>query len=88
MRTGCGDKSGRYLVILEMPEKFVREMIADWLAASKAYAGTWDMRDWLDKNGEKIILHPATGRLVSKILGEVGHSFSRFPIPTDTAKCF
>lgn len=40
---------------LPMPDTYVREMVADWMGASKAYTGSWDMTDWLDKNLPRII---------------------------------
>lgn len=56
---------------LPMPEKYVREMVADWMGASRAYTGSWDMRSWLDKNLPKMRLHPETRRLVNLVLSEV-----------------
>lgn len=46
--------------IMMMPHRYVKEMVADWLGSSKAYTGSWDMRDWLNKNLPKIKLHPQT----------------------------
>lgn len=60
---------------LEMPETYIREMIADWLGASRAYTGSWEMSDWLLKNLPKIKLHPLTRRKVHNVLTELGYFF-------------
>lgn len=61
---------------LPMPEPVVREMIADWLGASRAYDGEWPRRraawDWLQKSyPHKMRLHPRTILLVEKVLQEI-----------------
>jgi len=47
---------------IPMPAKYVREMISDWLGASRLYTGSWDMLDWLDTNISTIkkYMHPET----------------------------
>ena len=51
---GNGESSD--LKPLEMPEWAVREMVADWMGASRAYEGKWPDRDWpwLHENWPKI----------------------------------
>lgn len=39
---------------LPMPETYVREMVADWMGASRVYTGSWDMTEWLKKNLPRI----------------------------------
>ena len=39
---------------LPMPKTYIREMVADWMGASKGYTGSWDMTEWLDKNLPRI----------------------------------
>ncbi len=60
---------------LAMPEKFVREMIADWLGASRAYTGFWpeslEAWSWLHQARPKIRLHASTADLVDEILENV-----------------
>lgn len=60
---------------LPMPEHFVREMVADWLGASRAYEGkypkTFEEWEWFEKNFNGIRLHPASRTLVIKILCRV-----------------
>jgi hypothetical protein len=53
---------------LPMPEVYIREMIADWLGASMAYTGSWDMQEWLAGNLEKKRLHPDTRIAVIDLL--------------------
>lgn len=46
---------------LEMPMRFVREMLADWEGAGRAIVGqNSNMPAWYMANRHKIILHPAT----------------------------
>jgi len=53
---------------LSMPEEYVREMVADWMGASKTYTGSWDMSGWLTKNLPRMQLHPDTLDLVRTVL--------------------
>lgn len=55
---------------IEMPEKYVREMIADWMGAGRAYTGSWDITEWLNKNLSRIRVHPNTRRLLNDLLLE------------------
>lgn len=63
--------------VLPMPEKYILEMIADWLGASREYTGSWNMADWLndhlDPMKPKIILHPETKNLLDEILASIGY---------------
>lgn len=61
---------------VEMPEWAVREMIADWMGASRAYEGKWPTEynwHWFRKNFPKILtnLHPKTRYLIEEILIEM-----------------
>jgi len=53
---------------LRMPEYFAKEMIADWMGASKAYTGSFDMAEWLGKNYYRMEFHSDTRAFVSGIL--------------------
>lgn len=57
---------------LPMPEKYAREMVADWLGASRAYEGSWpasrEAWPWLRENLHKIKLHPETRAHVENAL--------------------
>ena len=58
---------------LSMPEGAIREMVADWYGASRAYNGKWPSKGnwpWFNKNFDHIILHPKTRTRVLEILKE------------------
>ncbi|HCF70962.1 MAG TPA: hypothetical protein DER33_05135 [Syntrophomonas sp.] len=50
-----------------MPEKYVKEMVADWRGAGLAQ-GQADTLAWYHANKHKIILHPATRSQVEQLL--------------------
>lgn len=56
--------------MLLMPELYVREMVADWLGASRAYTGSWDMTEWLRKNLPRVRLHSQSWMILKDILRE------------------
>ena len=59
---------------IPMPEWAVREMVADWLGAGKAYNGEWpDVNDWkwLKNNLDKMRLHKKTRWWVFEIIEEL-----------------
>lgn len=49
---------------LEMPERFVMEMLADWRGAGRAITGVDNTPQWYAKNRSKIMLHPRTREIV------------------------
>ena len=56
---------------IEMPEKYVREMIADWIGASRTYEGKWpELHNWkwYNENFDKIRVHPKTKNLIISLL--------------------
>jgi hypothetical protein len=59
------------IVAVQMPEIYVREMVADWIGAGRAITGNRDPREWYEKNKETIILHSETKLLVEKLLSEL-----------------
>lgn len=58
---------------VEMPEHYVREMLADWHGASKTYAGCWSIAGWLAENAQKIMLHHKTTDLIHDIMIDLGY---------------
>lgn len=56
-------------VPLEMPEKDVREMIADWMGAGEAI-GKPNTTDWYFRNKGGMKLHPNTTKRVENLLME------------------
>lgn len=59
--------------IIFMPENYLREMVADWMGASMAYTGSWDMLDWLNMNLKNVKLHSKSWLVLVKILEEIGY---------------
>lgn len=60
-----------------MPEKYIREMVADWLGASRAYEGKWpDIREWkwLENNKDRFVLHSETQKILNKVLQKLGYT--------------
>ena len=55
--------------ILRMPEKLVREMVADWMGAGRAITGRWDVVGWYAQNRSKILLHDDTRARVDALTG-------------------
>ena len=55
---------------LPMPRKYIYEMVADWMGASKAYTGSWDMTEWLDRNlpNYRDKMHIRTRHYVGEVL--------------------
>jgi len=55
-------KSYRANEPMPMPEKYIKEMLADWMGAGRAYEGKFPENltdwDWWFKNNQKIVLHP------------------------------
>jgi hypothetical protein len=43
-----------------MPDKLVREMVADWMGAGRAITGSWDIEPWYEANKDKMILFSTT----------------------------
>jgi hypothetical protein len=56
---------------MKMPDKYVREMVADWAGAGRAITGSWELWSWYDKNKEKILLHAETRRVVEWLIERV-----------------
>lgn len=55
--------------ILEMPEVFIREMVADWMGAGLAITGKMETPSWYLKNRDKMKMGHATRKRVEEILG-------------------
>ncbi len=44
---------------IPMPDRYRREMLADWIGAGKTYGGDGPI-DWYEKNRGQLLLHPDT----------------------------
>jgi hypothetical protein len=56
---------------IPMPEKYMREMIADWMGVSKTSNINKDILKWYGENKNSIILHPNTRIKVEEILNNL-----------------
>lgn len=84
---GKDKKDYHEAVALSMPPTYVREMIADWMGASRAYTGKWNMEEWLDENLWRMDLHQDTILQLTLLLPFTGNFFSLDkPFRTDREK--
>lgn len=60
------------LLALEMPRKYVFEMLCDWIGAGRAITGRYEVREWWQKNRDKMILHPETRKAVQWLIDSLG----------------
>ena len=58
------------LTALEIPEKYIREMIADWMGAGLAQGGKATPRKWYEANKAKLVLHPISRSRIEALLAE------------------
>ncbi len=70
-----GDETG--IKLIEMPDNYIKEMIADWIGASIAITGKNDVMNWYQKNKDKIILHENTRYKVERLL-ETVHALNNY----------
>ncbi len=54
--------------VLQMPDTYIREMLADWEGAGKAITGKADARGWYIRNYGKFMMHFETRKAVSAYL--------------------
>ena len=57
--------------LIDMPEAYVREMVADWAGARRAISGEWDIASWYLNNACNIKISRETRRRVENILADV-----------------
>lgn len=57
-----------------MPYNFALEMVADWMGASFAYTGSWDMTDWLFKNWGRVRFHSRSRAYIREVLAGLGYT--------------
>ena len=58
-----------FVVAIEMPETYVREMVAGWIGAGMAINGERDPRGWYEKNKADIVLHARSRKLAENLMG-------------------
>jgi hypothetical protein len=63
------DRLNRGYKALEMPDRYRREMLADWRGAGRAISGKDDAVTWYIKKRDEIILHSKTREWIEHQLG-------------------
>ena len=65
------DRLNRKIKVLPMPDKYRKEMLADWKGAGKAqgYKQKDECKKWYLSNKSKMLLHPATTKWIEEHLG-------------------
>ena len=63
MSRGTPDK------VLPMPDRYRREMLADWRGAGRAYVGWDNTKEWYLNNRDSLRLHPETRAWIEEQLG-------------------
>jgi hypothetical protein len=66
---------------LDMPLRFVREMVADWAGAGRTITGKLDVADWYARNAHKMNLHPRNRREAESLLA-AHYGFDPKSLPT------
>jgi hypothetical protein len=59
------------LVALQMPNKYVTEMVCDWVGAGRAITGKYEVKEWWQKNQDKMILHSSTFKRVQHLINNM-----------------
>src|SRR5262245_453679 len=71
---GSADAAADFLQALPMPERYVREMLADWMGVARAYHDAYPKSmaawDWWQHNRDQLVLHEETRRLLARAMGE------------------
>lgn len=57
---------------LEMPETYVREMVADWIGAGRAITGKYGVKKWYEGNKHKQMIHCKSRSLVEDLISKLG----------------
>lgn len=55
-------------IVLEMPDRYRREMLADWNGAGLAINGVNDTKEFYEKRKDRIILHKGTREWIEKMM--------------------
>ena len=58
------------VIPIDIPEKYVKEMISDWAGAGRVYYKKTDPAGWYATNKDKLVFTENTRKLIEKILQE------------------
>ncbi len=64
------DEGGKSFKVVEMPDKYQKEMLCDWLGAGMAQ-GTPDSKKWYDAHKDQLVLHSKTRAWIEEQLRRV-----------------
>lgn len=65
-------------VCLDMPERYINEMVADWGAFSLLKEEPEDIITWYEEHKEDIMLSPATREIVEKKIAEMSERIAKY----------
>jgi hypothetical protein len=71
--SNIGENITSFVVVLPIPEVYVREMIVDFMATSKELSNSYDISRWLNKNGPLMKLHDDTITRIDSVMQEIGY---------------
>ena len=55
---------------IQIPTKYIYEMVADWMGAGRAITGKWDIKEWYERNKNNIDINQNTRNIVENIIKE------------------
>lgn len=58
---------------IPMPEVCVKEMVADWHGAGRAYTGSWNIAEWVSDNTSKMRFHRITVERIHETMLNLGY---------------
>ena len=56
--------------LLDIPDKFILEMVADWAGAGRAIKAKWEVKEWYYKNKDKILINDDVREKVEELIEE------------------
>jgi len=57
------------IILLDIPDKYLKEMICDWKGAGKAITGKNNIKEWWKKTANEKLINISTKIKIDKILG-------------------
>lgn len=66
-------------ICLPMPDRYIREMVADWAAAGYQKLGYFDLVDYYKEYGPRMILHAETRERVERYIDKLEHLQRKIP---------
>ncbi len=58
--------------LLQIPDKYIKELVADWFGASMAITGKNDVKNWYNKNKDKMTIHTESREKIERIIENCG----------------